>query len=523
MSYEEDALSSARSDETSSGTNSNAEREADARYRALASVLVIWSTTPEGEFFERETGWREFTGQAPTLARGFGWLDCVHPEDLAQLRSVLKHGALTEQAFEAEFRLRRFDGEYRIVLVRAVPIYHDQKFVEWAGTLADIEEARRSDERLREGEERLRFALAVSGAAVWDWNIQTGDLEWNDGYHRIFGTNSEIPGVMSDFVACIHEDDAEQIVAKIHQALKTDDVTNLEYRMVHEDGAVVWVRIMGRVFSRDASGNAIRKMGVITDITAQKEAEEVLRRSQIELRSEANTARAEADELRRRLLARLVGAQEEERRRLSRELHDQMGQTLTVVAMNLRALSEYVHDVTREFRGADPTLELDIERRFKTLHTAVGNLGQQVGSLARELRPPSLDTLGLIPALRQFVGEWESATGIATQFDVLGFGGEKSRFDPESEVALYRVIQEALTNVARHADAKTVSVLLQRPNREIMAIVEDNGNGFDPEQVPHNRLGLVGMRERLDAVGGTFQIESKPNSGTTIFARVPLN
>ncbi|BCM90333.1 oxygen sensor histidine kinase NreB [Abditibacteriota bacterium] len=502
--------------------DAGAELEPDERYRALASVLVVWSTTLEGEFFERETGWREFTGQSSEAARGFGWLAQVHPDDLVQLYSVWRHAAKTEQAFETEYRLKRFDGEYRRVLVRAVPIYQDGKFAEWAGTLADVEDARRAQERLREGEERLRFALAVSGTGVWDWNITTGQLEWNDGHHHVFGRHAETPRVMSDFVAYIHEDDAARITSRIHEALQTDDVADLEYRIVQNDGKVVWARIMGRVYARDENGVAIRKMGVISDITAQKEAEEVLRRSQLELQSEAQSARAETAELRRRLLARLVEAQEEERRRLSRELHDQMGQNLTVVAMNLRALSEFVNDSTQALRRTDATLAHELDHRFQALQVAIGSLGEQMGTLARELRPPSLDTLGLTAALRQLVGEWERATGICAQFDVLGFEGKSSRFKPEIEVALYRVVQEALTNVARHANAKKVSVLLQRPGNELTAIVEDDGNGFEPERAAENRLGMVGMRERLDAVGGTLQIESEPNAGTTIFVRVPL-
>ncbi len=402
--------------------------EMDERYRTLASTLVIWSTAHTGRFFGLQTGWVKFTGQTPQEACNFGWVQRVHPDDHKTLYEAWRNASRTGQAFETEYRVRRFDGEYRRVTVRAIPLFLDGEFVEWAGTMSDVEDARRAEDRLREGDERLRFALAVSGTAVWDWNITTGELEWNDGYHQLFGQNTETPRLMSDFVACIHKDDAERILARIHAALQTDNVTDLEYRMVHSDGEVVWVRIMGRVFARDENGNAIRKMGVISDITAHKEAEEVLRRSHQELQSEAESARAEADKLRRRLLARLVGAQEEERLRLSRELHDQMGQNLTVVAMNLRALSEFVHDSTQDLRRTDATLERELDRRFQSLQAAIGSLGEQVGSLARELRPPSLDTLGLSAALRQFVAEWGRSAGICAQFDVIGLEGQTRAF-----------------------------------------------------------------------------------------------
>ncbi len=501
-----------------------AQRDAGERYQALAraSALVIWNTTPDGQFFERESGWHEFTGQSPRQARGFGWLSQVHTDDVEVLGAVWTQSAQHERAFETEYRLHHRSGEFRRVLVRGVPVRQNGKVVEWIGTLVDVEEARRAEQRLREGEERLRFALAVSGTGVWDWDIVTGRLEWNDGHHHLFGQNAETPQLITDLLALIHQDDAQSITAQIRAALQTDDVAEMEYRLVRCDGKTVWARAMGRVFTRNEFGIATRMMGVISDVTSQKEAEEVLHRSHKELQSEAQTAREETAELRRRLLARLVEAQEEERKRLSRELHDQMGQTLTVVSMNLRALSEFVRESTRELRQNDPALEDELNRRFGALQKVLGGLGEQVGTLARELRPPSLDTLGLSAALRQFVREWEGATSISAQFDVLGLDNSTPRFAPEIEVALYRVVQEALTNVARHAQAHTVSVLLQRPGGELMAIVEDDGHGFVPGHVPQNRLGLVGMRERLDAVGGTLQIESEPGGGTTVFARVPL-
>ena len=497
---------------------------ADERYRALvlASPLVVWRTTPEGEFFDDEPGWHQFTGQTAEEARGVGWLGQVHPDDVEALHAVWMNAAQTEQAFETRYSLHRFDGQYRRVAVRGVPVRHEGIVTEWIGTLADVEDGLRAGEQLREGDERLRFALSVSGTGVWDWNVETGELEWNDGQQQLFGQDAETPRLLSEFLSHIHDDDAQGITAQIRAALQTDDVAEMEYRLVRCDGEIIWVRAMGRVFARDERGEATRMMGVISDITPQKEAEIILRRSHEELQSEAQTAREELADLRRRLLARLVEAQEEERLRLSRELHDQMGQSLTVVAMNLRQLSEFVCDALGDLPAQHVDLKAELDRRFAALQGELGELGEKVGSLARELRPPSLDTLGLPSALQQLVNEWARATGIGAQFDVLGLENRGARFAPEIEVALYRVVQEALTNVARHSGARTVSVLLQQPLGELMAIVEDDGHGFVADEATGNRLGLVGMRERLHLVGGSLQIESEPGRRTTLFARVPL-
>ncbi len=499
--------------------------EAGERYRALvlASPLVVWRTTPGGEFFDDEPGWHEFTGQTAEEARGLGWLSQVHPDDGPALHAVWMNAAQAEQAFETTYRLHRFDSQYRRVAVRGVPVRHEGIVTEWIGTLTDVEDTLSAGELLREGEERLRFALAVSGTAVWDWNIVTGGLAWNDGKQQLFGQGTEMPRLVSDFLIHIHDDDAQGIAAQTSAALQTDDVTEMEYRLVRSDGEIIWVRTMGRIFARDASGEATRMMGVLSDITPQKEAEIILRRSHEEMQGQAKSAREELADLRRRLLARLVEAQEAERLRLSRELHDQMGQTLTVVAMNVGGLADFVRETLRGLLPHNEAVAIELERRVAGLQGQLGALGEQVGSLARELRPPSLDTLGLPSALQQLVSEWARATGIGAQFDVLGLENRGARFAPEIEVALYRVVQEALTNVARHSGARTVSVLLQQPVGELMAIVEDDGRGFLTDEAVGNRLGLVGMRERLHSVGGVLQIESEVGRRTTIFARVPLD
>ena len=513
----------------SPSSDSAREDEAQERYNALAcaSALVVWGTTAEGEFSECETGWEEFTGQSPREARGFGWLSQVHHEDLPLLHAVWQRAAHTEKPFETEYRLHHKSGKYRRVRARGVPVRQNGEVVEWIGTLADIEDARRAEQQLLEGQERLRFALAVSGTGVWDWNIVTGQLEWNDGFHHLFGHNAQTPRFISDFLAFVHQDDAQQITTRLRAAMQTDDVAEMEYRLVHPDGQVVWARAMGRVFTRDENGVATRMMGVISDVTAQKEAEGILRRSHAELHSQAEQARGELAELRRRLVARMVEAQEDERLRLSRELHDQMGQNLTVVAMNLRSLGEYVRRSTDDLRRDDPDFERELDRRLAALQSAVGAIGEQTDSLARELRPPALDTLGLPAALRQFVDEWSKSAGIEAQFNAPGLEFNRgqtpsARFAPDIEVALYRVVQEALTNAARHSGACNVNVVLQKSGGEVRVLIEDDGRGFETEGGFSKRLGLVGMRERLEAVGGDLQIESEPGRGTTIFANVPL-
>ncbi len=133
--------------------------EAQERYCALASAssLVVWGTTPSGEFFERETGWQEFTGQSPQDARGFGWLAQVHPDDVVPLHAVWSRAAQTEQPFETEYRVHHHSGEFRRVRARGVPVRQNGEVVEWIGTLTDIEDARRAQQLL--SEEQTAFTI----------------------------------------------------------------------------------------------------------------------------------------------------------------------------------------------------------------------------------------------------------------------------------------------------------------------------------------------------------------------------
>lgn len=223
--------------------------------------------------------------------------------------------------------------------------------------------------------------------------------------------------------------------------------------------------------------------------------------------------RGRVEEARQQLLRRLVTAQEEERRRVARELHDQMGQELTALMLGLQSLKD---------AGPSPS---PAHARVGALQELTHRLMQDVHRLARKLRPAALDDLGLHQALRHFVKEWSQYSGVSVDFHSHDFAAP--RLPPHIETTLYRVVQEALTNVLKHAQAQRVSVLLERRGKQVLAIVEDNGRGFDVQAVMHApdvqyRLGLLGMQERVGLVDGTLEIESTPGAGTTVFVHIPI-
>jgi signal transduction histidine kinase len=204
-------------------------------------------------------------------------------------------------------------------------------------------------------------------------------------------------------------------------------------------------------------------------------------------------------------MRRVVAAQELERARLARELHDETGQALTSILLGLKGVEQEV--ATEEARAA-----------LASVRDTVATTLQGVRRLAVELRPSALDDFGLVPALERLAGTFGEHTGLHVDFEA---SIDEERFSPEVETTLYRIVQEALTNVVKHAAATRVSILVVRRGNSVAAVVEDDGRGL--EQPEHDEgLGLVGMRERAALVGGRVRIESSSEGGTTIAAEVPV-
>jgi len=217
--------------------------------------------------------------------------------------------------------------------------------------------------------------------------------------------------------------------------------------------------------------------------------------------------------LRRHLLERSITLQEQERRRIARELHDQTGQRLTSIIVTLGLLE-------------DATSEPEAQAYVHESRATAAQILKEVRSLALQLRPSVLDDLGLLAALRHYLKGYQSRFRLLVDFHTLGL--DDQRMSPEVETALFRIAQQALTNVAQHAQAHSVTVLLENRGASVQLIVEDDGQGFDIERVmdarPHEgNLGLYGMQERAALLGGTLTVESTPGRGTSVFVRIPLD
>ncbi len=232
-----------------------------------------------------------------------------------------------------------------------------------------------------------------------------------------------------------------------------------------------------------------------------------------ELSKSLNSMLNTMDMQRKKAAASVIKAQEEERKRIARELHDETSQSLTGLVIGIRMVQEIV-----------PKTMPDIIERLDNINDLAHATLNEVHTMAVRLRPSVLDDLGLAAALRSYVKEFTDNTGILVEMQLLAMG---SRLAPELETVLYRVVQEALTNVARHSGANKCRVTLRRKENSIKGVVEDNGHGFDSQKVmlsdeKGRGLGLHGMKERIELVGGSLEFDSRPNQGATVFIEVPL-
>jgi PAS domain S-box-containing protein len=365
----------------------------------------------------------------------------------------------------------------------------------------------------------------VEDFAVYAKDLKGHVLSWNLGVERLLGYEEEEWVGQHISIIFTPEDRAQGAVEQeLRTALVTGRAEDQRWH-VRKDGTHFWANGL-LMLLRDERGEPRAFAKILRNDTKHKQADDELRRAHdgLERRVEERTAElrgtgeallAEVEERRtaerhiKGLLHRIVNAQEIERRRIAQDLHDNLGQQMTALRLNLELLKE----------RCETEAEL-CELVGRAQHIAE-NIEREVDFIAWELRPAALDQLGLVQALGSFTAEWSKHYGTAAEFHSAGLDGD--RLAPEVETNLYRITQEALNNIMKHAGASRVNVLLERLDGRVTLIVEDDGAGFEPGQSADGGrgMGLLSMRERAAQVGGTLEIESTPGAGTTLYVKVP--
>jgi len=411
----------------------------------------------------------------------------VHPEDRQFVREAMTNAKKNHKAYTAEFRLVWPDGAQRWVAV-AGKFYNSPngKPERMLGMAQDITERKRAEENVRESEERLRLAIQAGKMYAFEWDMPS-DVIFRTGQCR------EILNWISDptcdtgrqFVARVHPDDRESYAATETGLSAESSTYQSSYRVLRPDGRVIWLEESGRAFFDD-QGRMRRIIGMVSDITERKLAEEAL----------SGISR------------RLIEAQEQERSRIGRELHDDVVQRLALVAVELEQLS------------GDADILSEVRDHMDELQKQTSEIASDIQSMSHELHSAKLQYLGLATAVKSFCQEFSEQQKVEIDFKIHDVPGPLS---PDVSLCFFRVLQEALHNSAKHSGVRHFQVRLWGTSDEIHLMVSDSGAGFDRDATKKGRgLGLISMEERLKLVNGKFSIESQPKCGTRIHAHVHL-
>ncbi len=473
---------------------------------------IVWTNNIDGStnYFNRR--WYEYTGLSYEQPAGPSWQAVIHPDDASVSKERWQGAVKTGEVFECEYRLRNAAGEYRWFIVRTVPLRDDNRIIGWLGSATDIHDLKQAEEGRRESEERYR--LMVDGArdyAIFMMNPSNEIVYWSAGAERVFGWSAaEAVGESGKIVFTPEDRENEQEEKEIETALRKGCASDRRWHM-RKDGARIWVDGMMRRLDDEKTG-ALRGFAKIArDATQQHDAEEQLRRAHDELErrvqertaelERANAKLRQAMEQRQMLEKQILNITEQERARISQDLHDGVCQELAGTAFLLKARARAIEGQSRV--AADSLAE--------AADTVNAN-AQMARDSARGMHPIEIGASGLPSALRELCSRMSG--DVSCRCDCPRF----LRIDQNLAINLYRIAQEALTNSMKHAKASEITICLARTDGAILLTVKDDGQG---KSRGRRGLGTLMMEYRANAIGGTLRVESTKRRGTSVTCRVP--
>jgi PAS domain S-box-containing protein len=358
----------------------------------------------------------------------------------------------------------------------------------------DITDRRLTEQALREQRALLAEAQKLAGLGWWEWSPETGRVLWSEELYRMHGLSRDtFEPSFEAYLERVHPDDRQHSGAMMARALMDGRGFSTHERIVRPGGEVRYLRSQVEVVRND-QGKPIKVLGASLDFTEQRHSETALRQAAQDLHG---------------LTRRLVRAEEAERKRIARELHDRVGQALSALNINL--------DIVLRSDALAPAAR----QRLADSVNLVESTLQSIEGVMAELRPPLLDEYGLGAALAWHAEEFARRTGIKVSVDDEAIEAVRS-LRLEAALALYRIAQEALNNVLKHARAAAVRIEVTLDGNDVVLSVQDDGAGFDLAHAPRGRLGMTTMRERAEAAGGRLEVDSAPGRGTRVAATVPL-
>lgn len=389
--------------------------------------------------------------------------------------------------YQEQLELKTGLKEFKTSLV---PIIENDRVFRIVGIAHDITDLMLSERKIKDKEEKLRYALQASQDAILDWNLENGLMEFSEAFYRMLEyEKGEIKENLDSLLGITNPSDIEEakkedLIAIVND-LPADRQFSSDFRMKKKSGEWLWVLLKGKVVERNEKGKAMRFVGTITDITGEKQ--KTKERLETILKTEDN-----------------------ERGRISREIHDGLQQTLTITALNM--------EFARREAGS---LSDKAQEKFETGWSYLQKSIAESRTVAHSLMPKAILDFGLVSACNSLIMQYNESIE-ETDFQFFENLGEERIPDKNVEVTLYRILQEAINNIIKYAKATEVSVQLRRYDDMYMLTIEDNGIGFNINEVKENGkgFGLTSMQNRIDAIYGHLEIDSSPGRGTVIIVEI---
>jgi PAS domain S-box-containing protein len=411
----------------------------------------------------------------------------VHPDDRERVAKAVKEAMVGRRLYEAEFRVLRADSSVRWVAARGTFYYASNGDPErMLGVAVDITDRKQAEETLRESEERLLLAAQAGRMYAYEWDVATDLVVRSPEFVNTLGLSEPIQLTHEQLLERIHPDDRPKCIAAIRKLTPGNPVTRCTYRLLLPSGVTTWLENNARAHFNE-QGQMLRMIGMVADVSERKRAEEMLSS----------------------LSQKLIEAQERERIRIARELHDDINQRMALLAVNLHVLSQ-----------KPPASAAELRRSISKESEMVTELVRDVEALSHRLHSSKLEYLGLAVAGASFCQKLSEHQKVKIDFHSDGIPRDLPQ---EVSLCLFRIMQEALQNGIKHSGAQRFEVHLSRERNTIRLSVRDSGIGFDLDAAIKGRgVGLSSMQERAKLIGGELLIESRPQHGTTIQVRAPL-
>lgn len=420
------------------------------------------------------------------------FLEIVHPEDRAAVSSAID--ATLQQGVPYDITLRILHPEHgeRIIHSLGEMHYDYENLPVLTGVCRDITEPRRLHEQLRSSEANLAQAQRIARIASWRWDMRTGQETWSAEIYEILGLAPLPPMTYRRFLEFVAPEDRQRVAAAFNPTFAGAAPYALDFKVITDGGRERFIHSLGEAV-RGEGGVMTAIIGILQDITERKRIEAELAASRDELNE---------------LMQHMQHLQEDERRHIAREIHDEFGAVFTAANLSLYRLANQLSDAplaTRELLAS--TKEM------------ISNAGKSLDDIVNGLHPQMLNHLGLAAALEWYIGEFEKRTGIRC---TRVLPDESEGLDEQQSIALFRCLQESLTNVAKHAEADAVRVNLTLGAAQLTLSIADNGKGLSRDALAApDAFGIRGLNARVSHLGGTFKIQDQSPRGTRVLVTMP--